>query len=77
MIKKQDDVIRRHRVSFDAFYVEKKKVQGEHFLMRNTFEHISEINLWGSSESLSGEGAKIFMSSEKIRVLDLQIFARV
>lgn len=49
--------MRRRSVSFDAFYFEKKKLEGEHFSMRKTFEHIVEMNLWGSNESVSGEGS--------------------
>ena len=48
---------RRHAVSFDPFYFERKMAAAESFSMRETFEHISAVNLWGSAESVSGEGS--------------------
>lgn len=51
------DTYRRDVVSFDARYFEKQNKLGNKFNLLKTFYHINEINLWGSSESASGEGS--------------------
>lgn len=50
---------RRRKVSFNAFYFEqeKQKNQFHSYDMKNTFQHIHDVNLWGSNESVSGEGS--------------------
>lgn len=57
MIKNISEEKRRESVSFDAFYFEKMREMGKIFSMQDTFSHIADINLWGSSESVSGEGS--------------------
>ena len=56
-MKNVTEKYRREAVSFDAFYFEKQRENGKIFSMRETFSHISDVNLWGSSESVSGEGS--------------------
>ena len=53
------DVYRRNAVSFDSRYFEKQKALGKAFTIKETFHQINSINLWGSSESASGEGSTI------------------
>ena len=48
---------RRQKVSFDAFYFEKRKSQDAHYTMREALEHIKDLNLWGAADSISGEGS--------------------
>ena len=48
---------RRDAVSFDASYFEKAAAEGRHYTVREAFEHAIKVNLWGSPESVSGEGS--------------------
>lgn len=50
------DKDRRDQVSFDAYYFEEQQSNGTEYSLEQTFQKIYEINLWGSSESKSGEG---------------------
>lgn len=50
-----DDLYRRKAVSFDAFYFENKNHDFQS--VKDIFDHAMAINLWGSSESQSGEGS--------------------
>lgn len=56
-MKKVTDQERREQVSFDAFYFQKEKGKGNSYAMKEAFNHISQVNLWGAEESLSGEGS--------------------
>lgn len=63
------DIHRREAVSFDAFYFEKKRTLGQNYTIQETFEHINQINLWGSNESHSGVGS----SSSETQKLKLSL----
>lgn len=48
---------RRHRVSFDPHYFEKRKESGEELDIEATFRLIYRKNFWGGNESVSGPGS--------------------
>ncbi len=53
---KLSDIERRKQVSFNAFYFEQNNLT--HLCkMKDIFQHINDINLWGSTESISGNGS--------------------
>lgn len=57
-MKKISDLDRRKQVSFNAFYFEQEKAQGKEYQhMSDIFSKINKINLWGATESVSGEGS--------------------
>lgn len=56
-MKNVSEIYRRDCVSFDAYHFENLKKQGKVFSIKDTFYYIAEINLWGSAESVSGEGS--------------------
>ena len=56
-MKDPNDVYRRDAVSFDSRYFEKEQKAGNNYSLEETFNHINAVNLWGSSESASGEGS--------------------
>lgn len=62
---KNNDQLRRQAVPFDAYYFEKQKASGQILTLKEVFENIKEINLWGSGESASGEGST---ASETLRL---------
>ncbi|KTD04825.1 Mg-protoporphyrin IX methyl transferase [Legionella geestiana] len=63
------DKIRRDQVSFDARYFEKEKHNGVSYTLKETFDKILSLKLWGSTESVSGEGS----SHHETRLLNKQL----
>lgn len=57
---------RRDHVPFDSYYFEKRARQHGELTIEDTFRHIHRKNLWGGSESVSGEGA----SREQVQTLE-------
>lgn len=69
----QHDSYRREVVSFDASYFEKQKQLGKSFSVSEVFNHIHAMNLWGSDESVSGEGSTA-IETEILKQNLLQLF---
>lgn len=56
-MSEETKALRRKSLFFDTYYFEKQQDQGKTFSMQEVFDRITKINLWGSEESVSGEGS--------------------